>query len=486
MAAARLVYPLPTRRQPSWRVSRHIASLIATLLASLPSTGSAQVTTVDLSRTRVIVLTDIGNEPDDSQSMVRFLLYSNELDVEGLVATTSTWLRDRVNPALIEERVRAYAQALPNLQKHAVGFPDAQSLLKKTTSGRPEYGMTGVGRGKDTQASELIIRTVDRPDSRPVWIAVWGGAVDLAQALWKVRETRSPREAQSFLTKLRVYSISDQDDAGPWIRATFPSIFWIASIHAFGEYSQATWTGISGDLLRPIPGADKSRVTNEWLAANIQRGPLGGLYPPSKYIMEGDTPSFLYLIPNGLSIPERPSYGSWGGRYGKVAKDFGLYANATDAVIGLDGNRYQTAQATIWRWRGAFQNDFAARVQWTLTSRYREANHNPQLSVNGITGRAPVEITARSGEQVQLSAAGSKDPDQDSITYRWWQYKEASGVLSPPDVPIQGANTEKARLTAPQVSEPQVLHVVLEATDNGTPQLTSYRRVLLSVDPTGG
>ena len=105
---------------------------------------------------RVVVLTDIGNEPDDSESMVRFLLYSNEFDVEGLLAVTSTWLRSAVHPEMIEERVRAYGQVLPNLEAHAPGYPEMQTLLRLIRAGRPEYGMAGVGKGKDTEASKLI------------------------------------------------------------------------------------------------------------------------------------------------------------------------------------------------------------------------------------------------------------------------------------------------------------------------------------------
>jgi hypothetical protein len=443
----------------------------------------APVAHAEPNRPRVIVLSDIGNEPDDSQSFVRFLLYSNELEVEGLIATTSTWLTDRVNPSLIDERVRAYGKVLPNLRKHAAGFPDTPRLLQLVKSGRAEYGMRGVGSGKDTGASELIIRSVDRADPRPVWITVWGGAVDLAQALWKIRETRSPQDLETFVDKLRVYSISDQDDAGPWIRASFPKLFWIASIHAFGEYSQATWTGISGDLMRPMPGADRSIVTNEWLAAHIRKGPLGQLYPASKYIMEGDTPSFLYLLPNGLGVTEQPSFGSWGGRYAKVSEEFGSFANVADTVIGVNGERFQSAQATVWRWRAAFQNDFAARIQWSVTSDYRKANHNPELVVNGISGRAPVELVVKSGETVQLNAAGSRDPDRNEVSYRWWQYKEPSGVRDLPELSIQNAMTSEAQFVAPNILAPQVFHVLLEAVDNGSPRLTSYRRVMIRVSP---
>ncbi|MEP7246023.1 MAG: DUF1593 domain-containing protein, partial [Gammaproteobacteria bacterium] len=175
-------------------------------------------------RIRVIVMTDIGNEPDDSESMVRFLLYSNEFDVEGLIATTSTWQRDSIHVELIEERVRAYGQVLPNLRAHAAVYPEAADLLARTKRGGAAYGMRGVGVGNDTPGSDWIIAAVDKTDARPVWLLVWGGAHDLAQALAKVRKVRSPQAVDAFIAKLRVYSISDQDDAGPWIRQNFPRV----------------------------------------------------------------------------------------------------------------------------------------------------------------------------------------------------------------------------------------------------------------------
>src|SRR5262245_38849985 len=294
---------------------------------------------------RVIVLTDIGNEPDDSESMVRFLLYSNELDVEGLVATTSTWLRTSVNPQMIEERVRAYGQVLRNLKAHARGYPEMERLLPLIRAGRAEYGMSGIGAGKDTDASRLIVAAVDRADPRPLWVTAWGGTADLAQALWSVRATRSADEVARFVAKLRVYSISDQDDAASWIRANFPSLFWIVSVHTFGQYRLASWMGISAS----IAGADSAVVSREWLETNIRKGALGALYPLPQYIMEGDTPSFLYLIPTGLGSPEHPDWGSWGGRYGMVGPNLGLWSDTLDRVKGIDGEEYTTNQATVWR-----------------------------------------------------------------------------------------------------------------------------------------
>jgi hypothetical protein len=177
----------------------------------------------------VIVLTDITNEPDDQQSLVRFLVYANEFDIEGIVATTSTHLRNKVRQDKIEELIQAYGLVRENLEKHQQGYPTQAHLNSITRSHLPLYGMEGVGEGKDSEGSDLIISSVDKEDERPVWISVWGGANCLAQALWKVRETRSTEEVIKFVSKLRVYTISDQDDSGRWIRINFPDIFYIVS-----------------------------------------------------------------------------------------------------------------------------------------------------------------------------------------------------------------------------------------------------------------
>ncbi len=147
--------------------------------------------------------------------------------------------------------------------------------------------------------------------------------------------------------------------------------------------------------------------------------------------MEGDTPSFLYLIPNGLGVPERPDYGGWGGRYEKAERGAGLYTDTLDTVRGLDGESYTSNKATVWRWREAFQNDFAARMDWTITSSYKEANHNPVVVLNGIAGKDVVRVDVKSGERVELTAAGTSDPDGDRLSFQWFQYREP-GVTSLP------------------------------------------------------
>lgn len=445
---------------------------------------------------RVIVLTDIENEPDDTQSMVRFLVYSNQWDIEGLVATTSVHQRDKTASESIRRLTGAYGKVRANLLKHEPGFPGEEYLQSVIRDGRPDFGMHAVGKGMDSPGSERIIEVVDRDDPRPVWVLVWGGPNCLAQALWKVRATRSPEDLDKFTAKLRVYTISDQDDSGPWIRKTFPSLFYIASpgYHAAGAYHHATWSGISGDNFHGrFTGADFSIVDNPWLDKNVRaKGPLGALYPVTKFLMEGDTPSFLYLIGNGLGDPEHPDWGSWGGRYEfytpRMRKWFiepetrPFWTNAEDEVKGVDGKWHSGNKVTIWRWREAYQNDFSARMDWTIQP-FAAANHPPVANLNH-----PARLRAKSGERVNLSAAGSTDPDGNSLSYEWIYYGEPSTVpisnsRTPAALAIEGAGKAEAWFTAPKVAKPETLHLVLAVTDNGAPPLTRYRRVIVTIFP---
>jgi hypothetical protein len=268
---------------------------------------------------RVLVLTDIENEPDDAMSLVRFLTYANQFEVEGLVATTSIHQQKKTAAWRIREIVEAYGQVRDNLEKHEPGYPTAARLLSLVREGRSDYGLHAVGEGMDSPGSELVIAAVDRADPRPLWVPTWGGANVLAQALWKVRATRSAADLATFVARLRVYTVSDQDDSGPWLRKTFPSLFFIASpgFNSLGGYHHATWTGISGDNFHGrFAGADFTTVDQPWIDEHIRRkGPLGAQYPETKFLMEGDTPTFLFLINNGLGHPEHPDWGGWGGRY---------------------------------------------------------------------------------------------------------------------------------------------------------------------------
>jgi hypothetical protein len=458
---------------------------------------------------RVIVISDIGNEPDDQMSFVRLLLYSNEFEIEGLIASTSTWQKSAVHPETMRTLIEAYGKVRPNLLQHAKGWPAAEDLERRVFAGQPGYGLAATGADRMSEGAEAIIRAVDHDDPRPVWICVWGGANTLAQTLLHVRATRKGDEVERFIEKIRVYSISDQDDAGPWIRREFPNLFYVVqpTTQDSGEYYYATWTGISGDVFyRNGAGADSTTVTNEWLEENIRsKGPLGKLYPRFAFIMEGDTPSFLGLIDNGLNSYRRPDWGGWGGRYiyrqpyGEAhpiwtqGGDVFSRVTSQDTVTGADGKEYTSDQATVWRWREAFQHDFVARMDWTVAD-YQHANHNPLVEVNGNSGTAPLVIDAVVGQPLRLDASHSRDPDGQSVHYRWFHYAEAGGTgTNLAAVTINGADTAKIEVTPTATCRPQWLprtapcpetgtaHIILTVTDDGSPRLTSYRRIILNV-----
>ncbi|MGB6192277.1 MAG: nucleoside hydrolase-like domain-containing protein [Terracidiphilus sp.] len=457
---------------------------------------------------RAIIISDIGNEPDDQMSLVRLLLYSNEIDIEAMIAATSTWQKTATHPETMRQLIGAYGEVRPNLLLNAKGWPEAVDLSARVHTGQPAYGMAATGPGKTSDGARAILAAADRDDPRPLWICIWGGANTLAQALIDARATRTPDQLAKLVAKLRVYSISDQDDAGPWIRREFPDLFYIVmpSTPSSGEYGYATWTGISGDrYYRNGDGADFTPVTNEWLDANIRsKGPLGKVYPRFMFIMEGDTPSFLNLIGNGLDAWRRPDWGGWGGRYiyrqpyGEThaiwtqGGDEFARVTSQDTVTGIDGREHVSDQATIWRWRDVFQNDFAARMTWTVAD-FAHANHNPIAVVDGHTGSAPIELDVTAGNSVTLDASQSSDPDGQPLRFHWFHYAEAGwadGNLAA--LTLTGADTARVTVHADSPCRPFWLpmipcrgsgtaHVILAVTDNGSPALTSYRRVILHV-----
>lgn len=291
---------------------------------------------------------DRTSDPDDIQSMVRFLLYANEFHVEGLVVSSATFANIAKKQNIVD-LLELYGSVDENLRKHDTRYPTAGNLRSVTFQGLSgTWGKSvsnNIGKGKDSEASEAIIKIVDKPDARPVWFCVWGDCSNIAQAIWKVQQTRSKKELGTFLGKIRIYQVAKQDDTIDWLMNTFPDLFII--------YSKTTYTGIFG-------GPNDLLGNKEWIVKNIQQnhGPLGAVYPLSAMsingLKEGDSPSFMYLVCAMLkqTNPEDPSQENWGGQFVRLE-------NTNHWVDGVGAS-------SISKWKTEYQADFAKRANWML------------------------------------------------------------------------------------------------------------------------
>ena len=295
------------------------------------------------------------SDTDDIQSMIRFLLYSNEFKIEGLVASSATFA-NIANKQNILDLLYIYDYVDENLQKHDNRFPSADKLRLLTWQGLSgTYGKPAseiIGEGKDSEASEKIIGLLEQPDKRQIWFCVWGGSCDLAQALWKIKETRNPSVAEQMISKVRVYMIDFQDGSGQWLLDTFPQLFVIVSRNNFrGMFNNS-------------PGAEIQLSNLDWINRNIRKGhgllgtvyPESGFYPETPGVWEGDSPSFLHLVSGlrGLNDPEKPYQEGWGGQFVRVSTDKNHWMD--DPKGGI----------TVWKWRREVQKEFAERADWML------------------------------------------------------------------------------------------------------------------------
>ncbi len=446
-------------------------SSVFLLLAALISAGMARGGEEDATdRLRVMVETDAGGDPDDEQSLVRFLLYADVWDVEGIIANRPVARRgENLNPVrdglgIVRRLVDAYGQVVDNLRRHDPNYPSRRTLWDRTVSG---YA--------DSEAGvKLIIEAVDRDDPRPVWFMNWGtdhgsDPSSLKRALDKVLAERGAEGYAKFKDKIRLSSSDKFGDhtgriAPPWRLWVYPSMPDMDGGRWYHRFSPLTATAGGFDLRRDV-------LTGH--------GPLGALYPtntnrPQK---EGDSGMFLYLIPTGMNDPTHPEWGSWAGRFGvrddlQPRRPTYYWANQRDSRQG-ETNR----DNTLKRWAADVQNDFKARMDWCVKPR-GEANHPPVPALDGDSGRSISTITARPGATVALSARGSTDPDDDdALSYDWHAYPEAGTYPAAP--PIEGATTPEARVIVPDDAGGKDVHVILTVRDDGTPPLARYRRVII-------
>lgn len=463
---------------------------------------------------RLVVLADMGNEPDEEQQIVHLLMYANEIDIEGLVAVTGKYLRSGPRPDLFHRLIDGYARVEESLRRHADGWPKAAKLHEMVATGQSAYGIDDTGEGKSSSGSRLILKAAERRDPRPLHVVVNAGSNTLAQALIDYRSKHTPEETEKLIAKLRVFENGSQDNAGAWITHEFPTIHWIRSNYQTYCYGGPGWDGkpTNNNQLGPHtwqPYDYSPLGQHHWALKHIiaDHGPLGRLYPIRMfdhgqlvYLEGGGTIPWMGLTQKGVYHPDHPNWGSYSGRFApqKLKNywsrhpdiradearygDFHVFGETADRWVNPEtGECLENEYVPIWRWRRAMFNDFRARMDWCVKPR-DQANHRPVAAIDGDRNSSIVYRQVRPGDQLTLDASASNDPDGDALVYRWFTYPEAGTFEG--DVPLEDAKDAKCSVKIPADAAGKEIHLILEVVDqNADCPLYEYRRVVLKVVP---
>lgn len=467
--------------------------LLIILLSSIYSPKVLKGNELNNLKPRVIVLTDLKrvHETDDFQSIVRLLALADLVEIEGIIISSgfNYWNESHLAEGykLVWEVLDAYEETVQNLMKmngqesfelyesrQEIGYwPSTNYLKQRTALGKALVGMDYVGNGKSNEGSNLIVNIVDESDPRPVFVLVWGGANVLAQSIWDISENpmmkRSSEAVNAFIDKLRVIAIVDQDkkwtdrnkpndfsNTHYWMRKTFPDLFWVMATP--GEFTR------------------KSNELQPFYQMHVQgHGALGDMYPDHSNSVEGDTPSLLYVLPLGLSDPEKPEWGGMAGMFERKSyalEEGTLFWQENHSAIGdiVDVNKEWTIRFIRPVW-----NMFAARLDW---ARGCTGNRPPIIVMNGEITNGVIEMAVNTGETITLDASKSFDNEMDKLQFEWTLLPVPGSYNN--SLKLENTNNKVLHVEIPKDAKKKEIHILLTLTDDGAAHhLSAYQRVVL-------
>lgn len=457
-------------------------------LAVLAGCRSARLEFQPQLKPRIVVMTDIGParvEPDDNESAVRLMSYADRFEIEGII-TTVGWNCDPYPSEWAEYLTRVtdgYVTDVHNLMKRSnqtefqsleqenrsqtLGYwPSAEYVKSRCVMGSQRAGIGVIGPENETEGSRLIRNLLLEDDGRPIWFLAWGSANTLAQAVWRFQHELAPDEFKRILNRIRLYTITDQDmvyamrmnrdySSHMWLRENFARDLMLV-------WDESAWL------------AQNENGKNDWesYAKYIQgHGAMGRDYPKFLWGVEGDTPSFLHVMPNGLNDPDDPTQVGWGGYH--------TFALSPDRKTYAWTNWQQPENRISRSFEDRFYTDefadFAARMEWAETG---SGNTNPVLVVNGDSGLAPIEMTVPAGKTVTIDASRSFDPEGNGLSFHW-EFQPFAGYDGPAPA-ISDADARKIKVTMPESDGTEHdHHLILTVHDDGNFSLASYRRVII-------
>ncbi|MGC4037271.1 MAG: DUF1593 domain-containing protein [Chitinophagaceae bacterium] len=471
---------------------------------------------------RTIVTTD--GEVDDQDSFIRLLLYSNDLNIAGLIYSSSQWhyKGDGKGTLFTSEMkytaerygkrselrwpgtdwmqgfIDKYAMVYDHLVLHDKNYPTPKYLKSIIKTGNIDFEGE---MDKNTEGSDFIkaILLDDKPG--PVYLQIWGGTNTIARALKSIEDDfKNTAQWKTIYKKISdkaiLYTVLDQDATyQKYVSPNWPDIKVMYNSNQF-------WC-LAYPWPKFVPEELQETLKGKWFAEHIKfnHGLLlssyylwgdgqkivgdpehthGDTAEVRKYgltqydfISEGDSPSYLFLLNVGLRNKEDASYGGWGGRMIQSQKNRYRWEDGKDVTDYNPFTKKEDAAYPQTRWIPAIQNDFAARADWCVKD-FKNANHPPVVKLNHAA-----DINAKPGTTIQLSGSG-KDPDNNELTYKWWQYKEVGSFNGTID--IRNADKAKASFIIPShAKKDDTIHIILEVTDNGVPSLTRYQHVIVTV-----